>query len=196
MLPHMSSPPLVSVVVATYNRSRVLAHAIDSVRRSTCQDWELLVVGDGCTDDSAEVVASFRDHRISFVNLPKNAGEQSAPNNEGIRRARGRYLAFLNHDDMYFPDHLETAIAFCDQTSADLTWCPLLVALPTAEADLDARRWQFRLSGVTIGSDYDPRIFVFASAWVFRRELSGRVGPWRPARETFVTSSQDWLFRA
>src|SRR5687768_2420846 len=87
----MSSAPLVSVVIATYNRARVLAHAIESVRRSSLTDWELLVVGDHCTDETSEVVASFSDERITYINLPYNVGEQSGPHNEGISRARGRY---------------------------------------------------------------------------------------------------------
>jgi glycosyltransferase involved in cell wall biosynthesis len=192
----MASSPLVSVVVATYNRSRVLAHAIDSVRRSTLVDWELIVVGDHCTDETAEVVASCHDPRISYVNLPQNVGEQSGPNNEGVRRARGRYIAYLNHDDMYFPDHLASAVAFRDQTDADFVWSPLLVALPASEEETAAGNWRFRLSGVPEAEGYDPRVFVFASAWLLKRELAGRVGPWRSARETFVSSSQDWLFRA
>ncbi len=192
----MSTTPLVSIVVATYNRSQVVAHALASIVRSTVTDWEAIVVGDHCTDDTAAVVAGFADPRFAYVNLPVNVGEQSGPNNEGIRRARGRYLAFLNHDDLYFPDHLATSIACCEATGADLVWSPLLVALPASEADLAQGREQFRLSGVTSGDDYDPRVFVFASSWLMRRELADRIGPWRSGRETFVTASQDWIFRA
>ena len=192
----MPSDPLVSVILATYNRSRVVTHAIDSVRRSTLTDWELIVVGDHCTDDTAAVVAACHDPRISFVNLPDNAGEQSAPNNEGLRRARGRYIAYLNHDDLYLPDHLAAAVAWCRETQADLVWSPLLVALPASSADLAADQWRMRLSGVPLDDHYDPRLFVFASAWLLTRELADRVGPWRAARETFVSSSQDWLWRA
>jgi len=192
----MPTSPLVSIVLATYNRSAVLAHAIESVRRSSCTDWELIVVGDHCTDDSAAVVAKCADARISFTNRAVNAGEQSAANNDGLRRAHGRYVAYLNHDDLYFPDHLASAIAWLEQSGADFVWSPLLVALPVSDGDLAAGRWRFRLSGVPLTDDYDPRLFVFASAWVMTRALAERVGPWRPARETYVTSSQDWLFRA
>ena len=192
----MSAVPLVSIVVATYNRSQVVAHALRSVQRSTIADWEAIVIGDHCTDDTADVVAGLGDPRIRFVNLAANVGEQSGPNNEGTRRARGRYLAFLNHDDLYFPDHLERSIAFCEATGADLVWSPLLVAQPASEDDLAGGREQYRLSGVTEGDAYDPRVFVFASSWLMRREFADRVGPWRPARETFVTASQDWIFRA
>lgn len=189
----MSLPPRLSVIIATFNRARLLAHAVESVRRQTLQDWELLVVGDGCTDESAAVVAAAGDPRVQFINLPENAGEQSAPNNEGLRRARGQYVAFLNHDDMYFPDHLETAVRCLEDERADFVWSPLLVALP---ADERAEGPTFRLSGVPFGADYDPRIFVFASSWVCTRALVDGVGPWRAARELFVSPSQDWLFRA
>ena len=192
----MSTAPIVSVVLATYNRSRVLAHAIESVRSSTLTDWELIVVGDHCTDDTAEVVASFDDPRMTFINLPQNVGEQSGPNNEGVRRARGRYIAYLNHDDMYFPDHLASSVAWRERSGADFVWSPVLMALPATELELAAGTWRFRLSGVPPGDDYHPRVFVFASAWMVTRELAAQVGPWRPARETFATSSQDWLFRA
>lgn len=188
--------PLVSVVIATYNRARLVVHAVESVRRSTHTDVEVLVIGDGCTDDTATRVAAIGDPRVTFVNLPVNAGEQSAPNNEGLRLARGRYIAFLNHDDLYFPDHLATAVACLERESADLVWAPLLVALPPDATGAAAAAPAFRLSGVPFGDDYDPRVFVFASAWLCRRELVERIGPWRAARELFVSPSQDWLFRA
>ena len=191
----MVPSPRVSIVIATYNRARLLAHAIASVRRSTIADWEVIVVGDGCSDDSEQVVRGFDDPRITFVNLPENVGEQSAPNNEGVRRARGRYLAFLNHDDMYFPDHLERALAHLEAHGADLVWSPLLVALSAAGAGPHDNP-AFRLAGVPFGADYDPRVFVFASAWVLTRALAVRVGPWRSARTLYVSPSQDWLFRA
>jgi glycosyltransferase involved in cell wall biosynthesis len=68
--------PRISVVTATYNRSNVLRYAIESVRAQGFQDWELIVVGDACTDDTSEVVAAFADPRIRFVNRAENAGEQ------------------------------------------------------------------------------------------------------------------------
>src|SRR5689334_3630760 len=88
--------PSVSIIIATYNRANVLRYAIESVRWQTCTDWELWVVGDACTDDTEQVVRSFEDPRIHFLNLPKNVGDQSGPNNEGVRRSRGKFLAYLN----------------------------------------------------------------------------------------------------
>src|ERR1043166_5723000 len=88
------SVPRVSVIIATYNRSAVLRHAIASVRAQTFGDFELLVVGDGCTDDSAAAVAGFADPRIRWFNRAANSGHQSAPNNEGLRQARGELIAY------------------------------------------------------------------------------------------------------
>ena len=102
--------PRVSVIVATYNWSSVLRHAITSVLRQTMTDFELLVVGDGCTDDSADVVAATGDPRVQWINLPENSGHQSAPNNEGLRRARGELIAYLGHDDLWLPHHLDASL--------------------------------------------------------------------------------------
>ena len=91
-----------------------MRHAIESVRNSRFADWELIVVGDACTDDTAACVAAFGDPRIRFVNLPERCGDQSGPNNHGVALSRGRYVAFLNHDDFYLPDHLATCVAALD----------------------------------------------------------------------------------
>lgn len=188
--------PAVSVVVATYNRSRVLRHALASVVASTLDDWELVVVGDACTDDSEEVVRSFGDPRVRWENLPANCGDQSGPNNRGVALARGRSVAFLNHDDVYLPTHLEKAVAFLDATGADLAWVPALVADPPGEGAEAGGPGRFHLEGVPPASGWSPWAFYSASSWVFRRELAERVGEWPSPRECWVTPSQAWLFRA
>ena len=89
--------PAVTVIIQTFNRSNILPYAIGSVLWQTCGDWDLLVIGDGCTDDSAQVVARYTDPRVRFINLQQRVGDQSGPNNEGARIVRGRYIAYLNH---------------------------------------------------------------------------------------------------
>ena len=193
----MTSRPVVSVVMATYNRSYVVRHAVQSVLQSRLSAWELIVVGDHCTDDTAAVVAECDDPRVRFVNLKTNCGEQSAPNNAGLRLARSRCVAFLNQDDLYFPDHLDSCVDRLDSTGADLVWVPFADARPWSVDVLGRGEWRFEIGGVPRGGDaYDPLVFVYASAWVFRRELIDRVGPWRSMYQTVVTPSQDWLFRA
>lgn len=190
------APPLVTVVVAAYNRSRVLRHAIRSVVDSTFGDWELIVVGDHCTDDTEACVASFGDPRMRFVNLPENCGDQSGPNNRGVAMARGKYVAFLNQDDLYFPDHLANCVAALDAGDADLVWVPCAAANPAPDAERVVRRWRFELRGVPGADGYDPFEFHSASSWMLRRELADRLGPWPDPDSVYVTTSQAWLFRA
>ncbi|HEX9167457.1 MAG TPA: glycosyltransferase, partial [Roseiarcus sp.] len=75
---------MVSVIIATYNWSTALRLAVHSVLGQTLQAFEILVVGDACTDDSEAVVAAFGDARIRWLNLAQNAGSQSGPNNAGL----------------------------------------------------------------------------------------------------------------
>lgn len=189
--------PRVSVVIATYNRSQVLRHAVQSVRESTFSDWELIVVGDACTDDTEACVAGFSDPRIRFVNLPARTGYQSGPNNHGIALAQGRIIAFLNHDDLYLPNHLADCVAALESREADLVWSPVATAMPRSDAGPGERPFHFVFDGQPSASgEYAPHSFYVASCWVFRRELAERVGPWLPPDRFVVTPSQAWLFRA
>ncbi|MEA2703250.1 MAG: hypothetical protein QOD63_1195 [Actinomycetota bacterium] len=185
-----------SIVMATFNCSHLVKFAVGSVLDGAVSDWELLVVGDACTDDTEQVVAAFDDRRITFVNLSTNSGDQAVPNNEGVRRARGRYVAFLNQDDLYFPDHLARCIDELERTGADLVWVPCAAIRPTTPGALGQHRWEAELFGVPPTPGYSPRAFYFASSWVFRRDLVTEVGPWRRPDDLYVTPSQDWLFRA
>lgn len=110
--------PAVTVIIPTYNWATVLPYSIASVLDQTFDDLELLVVGDGCTDESAEVVARIAstDARVRWINLFANTRSQSAPNNEGNAQARGDIIAYLGHDDLWFPDHLQ-AIATALETA-------------------------------------------------------------------------------
>ena len=130
---------------------------------------------------------SFADSRLHFVNLAENIGEQSGPNNEGCRLARGRFIAFLNHDDLWMPDHLETLVRVIEEKQADLVYARGISILP------DGTR---RLLGAAPGGVYRPVAEVHASLWLFRRELLTEVGPWRHSRSCWAVPSQDWLIRA
>lgn len=178
--------PTFSVIVATHNRSNVLAYAIRSVLAQTRADFELLVIGDGCTDDTAAVVAGFGDPRLRYENLDPRVGDQSGPTNRGFALARGRYLALLNHDDLWFPDHLARAGAALERGDADLVF-PLQL-----ELDPDGR---WRMNSV-FPHGFDPLLHPNASAWVLRRELAGRTGSLVHRDETYSYPTRHWLIRA
>ena len=107
----MSEAPFFSIVLSTYGRGRHIGPTIVSLLGQSCADFELIVVGDGCDDETEATVRSFPQERIAWRNLPHNTGSQSFPNNEGISAARGAWIAYVGHDDIWAPDHLEALAA-------------------------------------------------------------------------------------
>ena len=116
------SEPLVSVRIATYNGARVLTErTIPSVLAQTYQNFEIVVVGDGCSDDTGARLEALGDPRISFVNLPHRGVYPADPKkrwqvaggaamNHGAEMARGPWVAPLDHDDEFAPDHIEVLL--------------------------------------------------------------------------------------
>jgi len=113
------SGPLVSVIIATYNRPKNLRIAIRSALEQTYRDLEVLVVGDGCTDDTEQVVRSIADERVRWLELETNSGSQSLPNNVGLAAARGTYVAYLGHDDVWLPGHVAALVGAMERDSLD-----------------------------------------------------------------------------
>lgn len=179
--------PLISIITATYNRSNVLRYAIESVRQQTLTNWELIIVSDAATDDTPDVVASFNDERIRFIELEQNHGEQSVPNNVGLTLAQGQFIAFLNHDDLWLPDHLECGYNRLLETGADLVFgIGVWLRAPT----------DIGLVGALPPEGFQPVNYSPSSSWLFRRELFGQVGFWRSYRECWLTPPHDWIMRA
>ncbi|HPO73378.1 MAG TPA: glycosyltransferase family A protein, partial [Armatimonadota bacterium] len=98
--------PCFSVIIPAYNRARFLPECLESVLAQTFTDWECIIVDDGSTDGTRELVAEYvrRDSRFRY-HWQENAGA-SAARNAGIERARGEWIAFLDSDDWYYPDAL------------------------------------------------------------------------------------------
>src|SRR5437879_13416488 len=99
---------LVSVIVPTYNRRESIQAAVASVQRQTFSDWELIVVDDGSTDDTAALIEG-SDPRLVLIRQ-RNQGVNAA-RNAAMLRARGRYIALLDSDEYSLPHHLEFRVA-------------------------------------------------------------------------------------
>ena len=101
--------PLVSVIIPTYNQPLLLREALDSVFAQTFKDFEIIIVNDGSTDDTLEQLARYHD-RVRII-TQENRGIGCA-RNRGMDAATGRYIAFLDHDDLWHPSKLEVQVAF------------------------------------------------------------------------------------
>jgi glycosyltransferase involved in cell wall biosynthesis len=181
--PAIEGEPLVSVVLATYNWSSVLRHSVRSVLWQTYPNFELLVVGDGCTDDSEQVVASFGDDRVRWHNLEANTGSQAIPNQTGIELAKGEYIAYQGHDDVWHPKHLATVVAELERTGADFANSLSEVIGPPGTRVR-------RLAGLG-----RPK-WVAPASIVHRIGLSRRIGGWRTWEGAGGPPDDDFLSRA
>ncbi len=110
----MSASPKVTVVIPVYNREKYVGEAIESILEQTFSDFELLVIDDGSTDKSREVVRSYYDPRIRLVCNESNEGIPRT-RNKGIQFVRSEYLAFLDSDDWAYPKRLAKQVAFLDR---------------------------------------------------------------------------------
>ena len=103
--------PTVSVVIPVYNGDRYLAEAITSVLDQTYKNFELIVVDDGSTDGSAEIAKSYKQ-AVLYTFQPN--GGLSKARNTGLALARGKYIAFLDHDDLWLPHKLARQVTYLD----------------------------------------------------------------------------------
>ncbi len=179
--------PLVSVIIAAYNWSNVLRLAIRTVLWQTEQNFEILVVGDGCTDDSEQVARSFGDARIRWHNLPSNSGHQSAPNNAGLAMSRGRYIAYLGQDDLWHPEHLRSMLAAMEASQAD--FATSLVEM------IGPKGTNYReIVGIYPARVYDGKIGN--AALLHRREVVAQIGEWKDYRTVWRNPNVDFEYRA
>lgn len=184
-----SRAPVFSVVIATWNWSAALHLALQSVLDQTFADFEVLIVGDACSDDSAEVVAAFGDTRLHWHNLDARCGNQWDPNNYGLSVARGEYVAYLGHDDLWWPTHLASAHAAFERSRADMVAAVALMYGPPQSG-------MRCVTGFFPNDTYSPRSCFFPpSSMLHRRELADRVGGWRSLEQARIAVDVDFLQR-
>jgi hypothetical protein len=167
--------PTVSILLPTHDREDVIGFAIRSVLAQTRDDWELLIAGDGCTDGTAAVVASFDDPRIRWYDLRKAPGFGYANRNRVLADARGELVAFMAHDDLWLPDHLERmvplfddpAVAWAHSRPAWVSRHGLVVPLPVDLRRPAQREYAFAESNT-----------IPAACVVYRRSVGEAVGGW------------------
>lgn len=176
-------PPAVTVIIPTYNSSGTLRLSLETVLLQDFSDFEVWVVGDGCSDDSETVVSSFGDKRVHWMNLPVNSGTPSMPRNEALRRARGRFIAYLGHDDLWFPWHLSELVDCIEKSNSDFVYSLGVIIGPEGAVGtftLPKKAW-------------DLKVMLSPSNWLHRKSMIEVVGLWSP--DVKVGDDHDFLQR-
>lgn len=126
--------PLISVIMPAYNAGEYIDDAIASVAGQTYDNWELIVVDDCSSDDTAQIAEKWvtRDARISLLTDSENKGV-SWVRNKGIDSAKGEWIALLDSDDLWMPDKLEKQLALAEKTGAELVYCSYMLMAPQGE---------------------------------------------------------------
>jgi glycosyltransferase involved in cell wall biosynthesis len=137
--------PLVSVIIPTFNRARVVTRAIDSVLGQTYRPVEVMVVDDGSTDGTPEVLKSYGDAIVSVVQA--NAGPAAA-RNRGIRESRGDLVAFLDSDDMWLAAKLQRQVDLLQRAGTDVPCCLCDTRMRMAEG---REQTSFQIARLTLG---------------------------------------------
>ena len=115
--------PTVSVIMPCYNMEKFIAHSIESVRNQSLTDWELLIVDDASTDKTADKVRPYceQDERVKLTVKSRHSGIANS-RNQALASAKGRYLAFLDADDIWHPDKLERQLAFMQENKVAFSY--------------------------------------------------------------------------
>ena len=183
------SGSVVSVLVPTFNRPLYLAQALDSVVRQTYRNLQIIVINDGGTDVT-DVVKSFDDPRITFINRRQNHGKPFSLN-EAITYAQGKYVAYLDDDDIYYPHHIETLVdALENNADYGVAYSDLYKVY--CQLGPDGRRTVLS-KVVEVSRDFDRFVMLYFShvlhvSCLHHRDLLDKTGPYNEGLNVLI----DW----
>lgn len=171
----------VDVVLPTHRRPHTLGYAIRSVLAQSHQALRLHIVGDGCDAETEAVASSFRDPRVTFYRLPKASGFGYGNRNVVLRELTGRYVAYMNDDDLLLHDHLATAVGALQSGIELVLLRSCAVTFPT---DVDPHFFAFTWKGLLAPWWLRPWFFGSVNC-VHERRLFDRVGYWNDSLSRF-----------
>ena len=177
----------ITIIIPTYNRANKIHKSIASILAQTYQDFELLIVDDGSTDNTQEVVESFGDDRLRYVRMPQNGGA-SAARNEGARLAQSEWIAFHDSDDTWRPDKLEKQVAYVKQhPEYAFVYCSYLMHKGEEEIAVPNETWGGKLEG-DLFTSLLVRNSIGAPTMMMKKAVFEEVGGF----DTTLKSLEDW----
>jgi glycosyltransferase involved in cell wall biosynthesis len=191
--PLLACAPRVSVIVPTYNRAADLRRCLDSLVGQTFKDFEVLVCDDGSTDNTAVVVAPYKDALKLTYHWDENFGGPARPRNTGLRLARGNYVAFLDSDDWWAPRKLAESVRRLD-AGADFVYHDLHIARSSRQKIY----WRRQRTRALAAPAYDDLLLngnaICNSSVVLRRDILLAAGGFSEDRALIAWEDYDtWL---
>jgi glycosyltransferase involved in cell wall biosynthesis len=187
--------PTVSVIIPTFNCAPYIRETIDSVLNQTAPGVELIVVDDGSTDGTVDLIRGYGDRLQLFVQANARV---CAARNKGIAAATGQFICLLDHDDYWFPDKLETEMKHFEAqpalgvvTSVAIRWHPNADGSYPLPASIDRSQYPDEVAEETSGWVYHHLLydaFMLTSASIFRREVFDKCGVF----DVNLPYSEDW----
>lgn len=186
--------PEVSVVIGAYNCGRTIQETVYSVINQTFEDWELVIVDDGSSDDTYEKIKNIHDSRIKIIRLDKNSGLPAVSRNIAIQASTGEFVAFLDHDDIWHKEKLKKQL---------IHFRELKIVGVASNAVLISDNPYYRecnLAGSKRGyADYEykdllNRNFIITSSLIVRRQVLDKSGFFDESKDLFCIEDWDlWL---
>jgi glycosyltransferase involved in cell wall biosynthesis len=181
--------PHFSVVIAAFNSAPWIVHTVRSALNQTYADYEITVIGDGCTDQTGDILISNFGNAVRWENLDRNSGGQSSPNNEGIRLSSGTHIAYLGHDDIWSPHHLEQLASVIRTQNPDVAVSGAVYHGPPGSR-------YYHTTGIFDDSRTAEREFFPPSSFAHRRDIIDRIGLWRDPNQLRAPADCEFLLRA
>lgn len=174
--------PLLSICLPAYRAERFLTETLESVRAQTFADWELIVTEDGSRDRTEEIVRSFAASVHQPVNYNRHEVNRGLPatRNTGLAAARGDWVAFLDADDLWQPDHLARCLAAAPASGPALVFGGSSVFDSATGAEVNRREMPADLRGGLPGALFDGRLVIQPAAVVINRSALALVGGFDP----------------
>jgi glycosyltransferase involved in cell wall biosynthesis len=166
--------PLVTVYIPVYNGEKYIAEAINSVLSQTYPHFELIVVNDGSTDNTLQLLSGFKDERIRIIDLKENRGNCAA-SNVALKQAKGKYIARMDADDVSLPQRIEKQVTYME-LYPDVLLSGTFLQLMNEKGKLSEDVWEYYLRDSDIKIDFLFRSAVIQGTSIIRKEVIDKPG--------------------
>jgi glycosyltransferase involved in cell wall biosynthesis len=177
--------PKVSIVIPTYNRADFLPKAIQSVLSQTYRDWEIIIVDDGSTDNTEEIVKGYNESRIRYIAHKSNLGI-SAARNTAIKNSKGKYIALLDSDDEWFPEKISYQMNIFQKKDSECG-----VVCTSGHMIEDDKKIRVKVIPANLDNFYEKFLFeniIWCSSVLIKKECFEKLGLF----DEHLKSCEDW----